>query len=172
MTVKSVSIVSVIFVCLFASLAHGQAPTDDTSGSKAKYELGFHLGNLLPNQIDGVREIIGLGGVRAGFRFAPMTYAEGGVIMGNGSGVEWKDVHVDVRMDIPVENLVGMAYVGGDTVYYKGADSNSHLIFGGHVGGGLQVCLSGDLWFRSDMKFSFSPGTSLYVGFGFVYRME
>jgi hypothetical protein len=44
------------------------------------------------------------------------------------------------------------------------------LVFGGHAGGGLQVHLAGSVWFRGDMKFGFSPGTSLYVGFGLVYR--
>lgn len=155
---------------LFSLRSFAQAEKDDVTGSKALYEVGFHVGNLLPNQIDGVTEIIGLGGVRAGFRFAPFTYAEAGIIMGNGAGVEWKNAHIDARMDIPVESLVGLAYAGADTTYYKGADKNSHVIFGGHVGGGIQALLSGDLWFRGDMKFSFSPGTSLYVGGGLEFR--
>ena len=143
---------------------------DDLTGAKAKYELGFHLGNLLPNKIDGLTEITSLGGVRGGFRIAPQTFAEVGLIMGNGNGAEWKNAHIDIRMDIPVENLVGLAYIGGDTIYYKGIDGHSHLVFGGHAGGGIQVALSSALWFRSEMKFGFSPGTSLYVGFGLVFR--
>jgi hypothetical protein len=154
--------------CLFARSVSAQAPADD--GSKALYEMGFELGNLLPNQIPGVTEILGLGGVRGGFRIAPQTYAEAGILMGDGHGVEWKDAHIDARMDIPVENLVGLAYIGADTVYYRGADANTHVIFGGHAGGGVQAQLSGNLWFRGEMKFSFNPGTSLYVGGGFEFR--
>lgn len=171
---------SILLLCLGLSasnvFAQGADPAgeekEDTTGDKALYELGVHLGNLLPNQVSGVSEITGLGGVRAGFRFAPMTYAEGGIIMGNGSGASWKNVHLDVRIDMPVENLVGMAYVGVDTVYYEGTDQNARLIFGGHAGGGIQAHLSGNMWFRSDMKFGFSPGTSLYVGFGFSFRFD
>ena len=141
-------------------------------GSNALYEAGLHLGNLLPNQINGVTEIMGLGGVRAGFRLAPRSYVEGGMIMGNGEGVEWKNLHVDLRMDIPVENLLAVAYIGGDTIYYKGADTSSNkLVFGGHAGGGIMSHLGGASWFRFDMKFGLSPGTSLYLGFGVVIRM-
>ena len=137
----------------------------------AMYEGGFHLGNLLPNQIAGVTEIVGLGGVRLGARIAPLTYAEAGLITGNGHGASWKNAHVDVRMDIPVENLVGMAYIGVDTVYYETTSRSAQVLFGGHVGGGLMAHFSGNVWFRGDMKFSFSPGTSLYVGFGLVIRL-
>ena len=116
---------------LFCFSALGEDAQEDTSGSKARYEIGGHVGNLLPNQIEGVTEILGLGGVRAGLRMAPMSFAEAGIIMGNGSGVQWKNVHADMRMDIPVENLVGMAYIGADAVYYRGSDGNTHTVCGG-----------------------------------------
>jgi hypothetical protein len=106
-----------------------------------------------------------------GLRIAPQSYFEAGFISGNGEGVEWKNAHVDIRMDIPVENLVGVAYVGADTVYYTGNGRGSKLIFGGHAGGGIQSHLSGAAWFRADMKFGFSPGTSLYIGAGLVFRL-
>lgn len=147
--------------------AHAQNAT----GSDAPFELGVHIGSLLPNQIDGVTEIMGLGGARMGFRLAPGQYAEFGFITGNGSGQEWKNVHADLRMDIPVENLVGVAFVGADTTYFKPIDEGTRIIFGGHVGGGLQTHLSGSAWFRGDMKFSFSPGTTLYIGFGLEWRL-
>lgn len=165
---------SVLLVCaaFFSSgaLAQASGAGEDVTGSKALYEMGFQLGDLLPNQIAGVTEIMGLGGVSAGFRIAPQTYAEGGLLMGNGSGVEWKNAHVDLRMDIPVEGLVGLAYLGADTIYYKGLNSSSKVMFGGHVGGGIQTLLTGSIWFRGDMKFSFNPGTALYVGAGFEFR--
>ncbi|MGE0528977.1 MAG: hypothetical protein AB7P49_18110 [Bdellovibrionales bacterium] len=140
-------------------------------GHDALYEFGFHLGNLLPNQISGVTEIMGLGGVRGGVRMSPGSYVEGGLITGNGEGQEWKNIHVDFRMDIPVETLVGMAYIGADTTYYSGQGGGDKLIFGAHAGGGIQAHLTGSAGFRSDMKFGFSPGTSLYIGFGFVWRL-
>lgn len=162
-----------IILSLSSSWAFAQpdAGGSKAPGSDALYEAGFHLGNLLPNQIDGVTEIISIGGARAGFRIAPESYVEAGMIMGNGEGVEWKNLHLDIRMDIPVENLVGIAYLGADSTYYQGVGRGTKLIFGGHAGGGIQAHVSGSVWFRGDMKFGFSPGTSLYIGAGFVFRL-
>ncbi|MGE0762745.1 MAG: hypothetical protein AB7N80_05655 [Bdellovibrionales bacterium] len=142
------------------------------SAPKVGYEAGFFLGNLLPNQIGGVTEITGLGGVRGGYRFGQTSFLESTFMAGNGHGVEWKNVSASIRMDIPVENLVALAYVGPDITYYKGASSSSNrVIFGGHVGGGIQSALGGITWFRADMKFGLSPGTSLYFGMGLVFRI-
>jgi hypothetical protein len=164
-----------LILTLLSPLAMAQNPEEQEEkpppGSNATAEYGLHLGNLLPNQIPGCTEIIGLGGVRAGFRLAPRQYVEGGVIMGNGEGVEWKNIHADLRMDIPIENLTAIAYGGADMIYYKPSTQDSNkLLFGGHVGGGLLAHLTEASWFRFDMKFGFSPGTSLYIGFGIMLR--
>lgn len=140
-------------------------------GSDASYELGFHLGELLPNQVRGVTEIMGLGGARLGFRIAPLTYFETGLIFGNGEGQEWRDAHGSFRIDFPVQNLVGIGLVGADATYFSSTSHSSRVIFGGHVGGGVQAHLIGSCWFRGDMKFSFSPGTNLYFGFGLLWRL-
>ena len=165
-----------VFVSLvfFAADTFAQPNTGGANaaqGSNAPFEAGFHLGNLLPNQISGVEEIMSLGGVRMGLRMAPLSYFEVGFISGNGEGVEWKNAHVDVRMDIPLENLLAVAYVGADAAYFKGNAQSTKLIFGGHAGGGIMGHLGGPTWFRGDMKFSFSPGTSLYIGVGLVFRL-
>ncbi len=135
------------------------------------FEMGFHLGHLLPNQISGVTEIMGLGGARMAVRMNPSVYFETGAIVGNGEGQKWKNIHADVRMDVPLESMVALAYVGADATYYSGQGRSDRLIFGGHAGGGIQMKLSGSVWFRSDMKFGFSPGTSLYIGFGLSFRL-
>ena len=153
-----------------AATAQKEEGNDDTTGRNTRYEIGAHLGNLLPNQIEGVTEILGLGGVRAGTRIGNMSFAEAGLIMGNGSGVQWKNAHVDARIDIPVENLVALAYVGIDAYYYKVGSNSAKAAFGGHAGGGIHALITGSIWVRGDMKFSFSPGTSLYVGFGIEFR--
>lgn len=164
---------AVLLICALASpavFAASDSGPEDVTGSKALYEIGFHVGDILPNQIAGMTEITGVGGLRGGFRIAPQTYCEAGMIMGNGGGVQWKDAHIDARMDIPVEGLVGLAYVGADTIYYQGVGTGTRVLFGGHVGGGIQALMTGALWFRGDMKFNFNPGTSLYIGAGFEFR--
>lgn len=163
----------VIQLCLLTLSLWGTAAlaqeSGESAGTNAPYEFGFHLGHLLPHQIGGVSEIMGLGGIRGGMRMSSGSYLETGLILGNGEGVEWKNLHVDLRMDIPVENLVGIAYIGADSYLYRGVNKGESLIFGGHAGGGVMAQLTGGAWFRGDMKFSMSPGTSLYIGFGFVF---
>jgi len=41
--------------------------------------------------------------------------------MGNGNGQSWRNVDTNLRMDIPVENLVGIAFLGLDGVEYSGS---------------------------------------------------
>ena len=142
----------------------------DSSGKNVGFEGGIFLGNLLPDQITGVSEITGLGGARAGYRLGPGTFAEAAFATGNGDGVEWKNFDLDVRMDIPVETLVVIADIGPDVTYYKGNGTSRRMIFGVHVGGGIQTMIGCMTWFRADMKFAASPGTSLFISFGFVFR--
>lgn len=157
--------------------ATGTPGTPDATGTPGAaekdpvFEMGFHVGNLLPNQIEGISEIMGLGGARMAVRLNPGSYFEAGFITGNGEGQEWKNIHASIRMDIPVENILALAYVGADNYYYKGSTTGQKLVFGGHAGGGVMAHLTGSVWFRTDMKFAFSPGTSLYFGFGFQWRI-
>ena len=158
----------------FSGIVLAQEPEEgkkDFSGANVGTEFGLFVGNLLPNQIGGVTEIQGMGGIRAGLKTGHLTFAEAAFTTGNGNGVEWKNMELSIRMDIPVENLVGSVYIGPDVNYYKPAGSDStKVIFGGHVGGAVQSMLGRTTWFRFDMKFGISPGTSMYIGVGFVFR--
>lgn len=158
----------------FDSFGQAQNQQDDDSASaesaRGNYEGSLLIGSLLPNQISGVTEIMGLGGVRAGMRLGPSSWAETALVTGNGSGQSWQNLGADVRMDIPVENLVGVAFVGLDITQFQGPNSSTTFNFGGHVGGGMQGHLGGDFWARADMKFGFSPGVSLTISLGLVWR--
>lgn len=156
---------------LISFSAYGQATgqQDETLGG-GDYELGLMIGSLLPNQISGVTEIMGLGGVRGGMRFAPAGWLETSLNMGNGSGQTWRNVDADVRMDIPIENLVGIAYLGLDVLNYEGPGKSSTFGFGGNVGGGIQAHMGGGIWLRTDMKFQINPGTSLMIGLSAIWR--
>jgi hypothetical protein len=160
-------------ICFSSALAAQEDGDDkkDLSGANVGTEFGVFIGNILPNQIDGVSEITGLGGARFGYGLGGLSFVEGAFTTGNGNGVEWKNVELSIRMDIPVENLVGIAYIGPDLTYYKPAGSDSNkIVFGAHAGGGVQTLVGRTTWFRFDMKFGVSPGTSLYIGVGFVFR--
>lgn len=162
----------------FGSNALGQAPNQNAdednsaaiASARGNYEGALLISSLLPNQVSGVTEIMGLGGIRGGMRLNQTGWLEGSLSMGNGSGQEWRNLDADARMDIPVENLVGLAYVGLDLTQFSGPGNSTTFNFGGHVGGGIQGHLGGDFWARSDMKFGFSPGVTLTISLGLVWR--
>lgn len=161
--------------CALAAFIIGFSPNAsaqvDETGADVSYEFGGHLGSLLPNQISGLSEIMGLGGLRAGYRLGPMGFVEAGALTGKGNGAEITNTHISFRMEVPIENIVGTAFIGPDLTYYKGAGQSGKFYGGGHAGGGILALLGGSLWFRSDMKFTVNPGTSLYIGFGFMFRL-
>ena len=143
----------------------------DLMGSSVTWEFGAHLGNLLPSQIPGITEITGLGGARIGYRTGTNSFIEGGVISGRGEGAEYTNAHLSLRTEIPIENIMGLAFLGVDANQFKGVEQSRQLMLGGHVGGGVMALLGGNFWFRSDMKLSFRPGNSLYIGFGIMLRL-
>ncbi|MCB0385933.1 MAG: hypothetical protein KDD43_11115 [Bdellovibrionales bacterium] len=147
-----------------------QQPDADPNANISS-EFGFHLGNLLPAQIDGVTEIMPLWGLRGGYRLA-QGFVEFGGIGGNARGAEWTNLHLSLRADMPIEGLVGILFFGADATQFKGAGKEKKIFGGGHVGGGVYVNISPTVWFRGEMKFNVNPGTSLYIGFGFVFRFQ
>ncbi len=168
---QSFSVLS-LFLATFISVSADAQETggSDDSGANVGYEAGFHIGNLLPNQVPGLTEITGMGGLRGGYRVGNFVFLEGGAIRGKGHGAEYTNIDASVRIDYPFENLVAMVFLGPNLTYYK-TDTRKALFYGGgHVGGGIQALIGGNVWFRSDMNFSINPGTSLYIGFGFVFR--
>lgn len=133
-------------------------------------EWGLHTGPVLPNQIQGMSEILLSWGGRFGFP-TPRGQLEFGIINGRGSGIEYYNVSASLRGDMMVEDLTGIFYIGFDGHYYSPPDTSQFVfVAGGHVGTGIIMHVGGDVWFRSDMKFNMNPGTALYIGFGFVLR--
>lgn len=168
-----ISFLIVIFTCFQpqALAQAGRGGGADPTGQNVAWEWGVHGGNLLPNQIPGLTEITGLGGVRGGYRIAQGGFLESGIATGSGYGASWTNLHLAARMEIPVETLVGHVFAGFDAIYYQGAGRDEKLFGGGHVGGGIQAQLGGTVWFRSNMKFTVNPGTSMYIDFGIMFRI-
>ena len=154
----------------FAVGASAQQGADDVTGANVIYEFAPSGGQILPNQIPGMTEIIGLGGARFGFRMAPRVFFDTGFMSGNGEGVQYRNVFGSVRVDIPVETLVGVVFLGADALNYQGVDKDLKTFGGGHVGGGVQALLGGSVWFRSNMKFNINPGTAMIIDFGLSFR--
>lgn len=160
-----------LFFAIFLSKgASGQQTGFDPTGANVVYEFTPSGGQILPHQVPGMTEIIGLGGARFGFRMAPRVFFESGFLSGNGEGVEYRNFFGSVRVDIPIETLVGVVFLGGDALNYRGVRKDLKTFGGGHVGGGVQALLGGNVWFRSNMKFNINPGTAMIIDFGLSFR--
>jgi len=158
-----------VFISLFLSILP-QSWAQEAEPFNAAYEFGAHIGNLLPNQVPGATEIQPQWGLQMGFGMGGAGTTEFTANAGNGEGVEWKQLSLSVRMDMPIEELVGIVYVGVDMSIYETQTQEQKIFGGGHVGGGVMTNISRDLWFRVDMKFNINPGTSLYIGGGLTFR--
>lgn len=163
-----------IFIFIFLVLAQNQSLAQENAdllGDNVGSELGFHLGSLLPNQIPNVDEILSMWGARYGLKTG-RGFFEMGAYFASGYDAKLTQLSVSIRGDIPVESLVGEVFLGVDLnqVVSPGSTETVYL-GGGHVGGGVMALIAGDVWFRSDMKFNINPGTSLYIGFGFLVRL-
>lgn len=164
--------ICVLFVFFLGGPLGAQAQ-EQNQDTEVGWEFQPHLGNILPNQIENVEEIVPQWGLRFSFPAEAskgLTY-EFGVTAGQGEGIEWQNAHISVRIDQDIEQLLGIFYVGFDAHSYVGAGQSERKTFGGgHLGGGFMAEIRDRLWFRGDMKFNVNPGTSLYFGFGFVFR--
>lgn len=162
-------VVLFLFVCI-ATKSTAQDGDQEGALFNASYEFGAHVGNILPNQVEGATEIQPQWGLRAGFGLGGAGTSEFTFNAGKDQGVDWKQMSASVRMDMPIEELVGHVYVGLDLTMYESEIKPRVVLGGGHIGGGVMALLSKDLWFRADMKFNINPGTSLFIGGGFLFR--
>ncbi|MBT4762289.1 MAG: hypothetical protein HOO06_11365 [Bdellovibrionaceae bacterium] len=143
---------------------------DEAAGEKG-LEYGFHMGRLLPNQVDGATEILPLWGLRVGYALpGGGPTVESGVILGSGEGVNWSGLELSMRTEMKIEDLVGIIYVGADVTRYEGIGQSANVYGGGHVGGGVMSQIGRSTWVRVDMKFMATPGTSLYINVGLLFR--
>ena len=160
----------VLFILVFISslTAWGQAGNDG-----GPHEFNIFMGNVLPNGIDGADEIFPLSGLRYSIAMSEeaVGFYEFGGVFGNGEGVSWQGVFASLRMDVPVETLVGFAYLGLDFTNYEGNGTEEQQRGGGHVGGGLMTLIGGNASVRFDMKLNTKPGTSLYFSLGLSFEL-
>lgn len=151
----------------FASRAVAQSE-EGTHGN----EFSFHGGYLLPNQIDGVTEILPVVGARYGFAMSEAGVIEIGAANSHAEGVDFTTFTLSMRGEVPlIEGITGIVYGGADFNWYRPESQSERLTaVGAHLGAGGMMLVSETLWLRTEMKFMGGPGTSLYLGFGLVLR--
>jgi hypothetical protein len=134
-------------------------------------DVSFFIGHLLPNQIEGVTEILPVFGAR----YAMPTQA-GFVEFGLGNthayGVDFSTLDVSLRGEFPVgDGVAAFMYTGGTLNWYQPQGATKReLETGFHFGAAGVMLVSDTLWLRSDLRFGVGPGTSLSILFGLVFR--
>lgn len=141
-------------------------------GAEQASEISLFVGSLLPNQIDGVTEILPVFGGRYGFSTDRLGVAEFGVSNTHAEGVDFTILSASLRADLPaIDQFIGSVYGGVDLSWFRPAGSEDRKTETGlHVGAAMAIMVSDTLWFRSDLKFNASPGTSMALQFGLVFR--
>lgn len=141
---------------------------DAESGSS---EVSLFVGSHLPNQIDGVTEILPVFGGRYGMALGG-GIAELGLSNSHAEGVDFTTLSTSMRADLPaIDQFMGSIYGGLDFNFYRPAGAEDRTTETGfHVGAAILMHASSTLWFRGDLKFAANPGTSLFLLFGIVFR--
>lgn len=153
---------------LVVSLRPTYALADETGGD----DFGFFVGEMLPNQIDGVRDILPVFGGRYAFGLSSTGSIEMGLQNSHAHGVDFTTVDLDYRAQFPVSpGINAMIYIGPAFNYYSQVDTTNRvgttgIEFG--VAGSMSV---GDvLALRADLKFMGGPGTTMYLLFGVSFK--
>ena len=160
---RHILIFCVVFVCTTLALAQEE---DEVNFSA----LSTHIGSLLPNQIEGVTEIMPMWGLRYAFPYRGKSIIEVGLANSKAEGVTINEGSLAFRGDFPIQDLLMTAYIGANTYLYTPLDQDPVTAFGGFIGGGFLASITKILLFRSEMKFNVNPGTSLHIAFGFELR--
>jgi hypothetical protein len=163
---------SVLCFVLLGFLVHASKAKAQAGGAEAGSEISLFVGSLLPNQIDGVTEILPVFGGRYGFATERLGVAEFGFSNTHAEGVDFTILSASLRADLPsIEQFIGSLYGGLDLNWYRPAGSEDRTTETGlHVGAAMAMMINDNLWFRSDLKFNASPGTSMALQFGLVFR--
>ncbi len=151
------------------SLSLSAVYAQEGASTGAPSQVGVFLGNMLPNNVPGMDEITPLWGFRYSHPLGSMVYAEGGGVFSHSNGVDWKGAFASLRMDVPLETMIAMAYLGLDYTNYSGEGQKTTNKGGGHAGGGVMSLIGGNIYMRFDMKLNSQPGTSLYFALGLSY---
>lgn len=140
-------------------------------GARYGDEIGLSLGHMLPNQIDGVTEILPVFGARYGLSTVAGVIEFAGMNI-HAHGVDFTTAEVSLRGEVPVESgLSALLYAGVDLNWYAPENTSSRQTeTGAHLGAGGLLHVANTLWLRGELKFMASPGTSLYLLFGLTFR--
>lgn len=138
------------------------------------FDVAITTGYFLPYRINGVTDTYPFWGLSFGFPTL-LSQVELMALHGRSKQVIFYKYSLGYRIDFSLYDAIqGFISIGYEASTYKRAPRvNRTYDFvtesGLYSGFGALIPIKGDLCFRSDFKFSFNPGKSLYVGLGFHY---
>lgn len=159
-----------VFIFLSLFLVAGGALAQESANLSPQWEVGAAVGRLLPDQVDGVTEVMSLGGAHLAYRLSPMVYAQSHFLTGNGHGQSWRNLGLSVRLDQELQDFLVSIYGGAQSTLSSGPGVKESNEFGGFVGGGLLMSTGGPTWLKMDMNFGFGPGTTLLISLALLLR--
>jgi hypothetical protein len=155
-----------LFACLI-STSSAFAQRKEMVGS----DIAIHGGFLLPNQIDGVTEIMpfwGLGYARD-TSLGMMVFD---FYNSNAKGVTFNTLSVSARGErLLADHVIGMILGGVSyNAYMPQGKSSFESVLGAHIGLSAMTYLAESAWISADLRFMASPGTSLSIGASLIFR--
>jgi hypothetical protein len=135
-------------------------------------DFSMFVGYMLPNQIEGVTEILPLFGGRYAYSFGGGAGMEITGENAHAMGVDWTSFGLNFRAELPVTSGVSaLVYAGPDLHYYIPINDTARRVdYGAHFGVAALMLVTDTLWLRSDLKLAGNPGTSLSLLFGLMFR--
>ncbi len=158
-----------------------QGPAPQASG-QGYFDLGVKTGSFLPYDIEGVRELLPVWGIKMGHDVSRTLALEYDLDIANAKGVQYFLAYFSLRHDFVVGDVLPLFFtLGVDAHYYKRKDTYGEITgrlteyshqfsTGWHLGFGTETLVYGDIFFRTDFRMGFSPGRQLLVSLAGVYR--
>jgi hypothetical protein len=156
----------VVTLFLNTSMAQDQAPT----GAAGGMAVSVFTGPLLPNNIDGVTEIQSSWGARLAKVAEWVDFYEAGLLVSNAKGVELFNYFISAKIEVDTKAFLTQVYAGLDFLIYESNKGFDDKVFGMHAGTAFLAHISETIFFRTDMKLTFKPGNTLFIGFGLETR--
>jgi len=156
---------------LFAAFSFFGAETACAQSEGGTRDVSLFVGHMLPNQIDGVTEILPIFGGRYTYGTSAGDF-EFSLENAHAEGVSWTSLGLSLRGEGPLAPGISALLYGGPSVHYfrPAGDTIRHFDFGVHFGIAGLMLVGDTLWVRSDLKFLGGPGTALYLNIGLMFR--
>ena len=156
---------------VLSTLAFSSGAFAQDSGTPHGDDVSLFIGDMLPNQISGVSDILPVFGGRYGFQTGLGTIEAGGA-NSHAQGVDFTTLDLSLRGEQPIaQGVSGLIYGGADFNWYiPEGSTDRQTAWGFHIGVGGAMAVTDTLSLRADIKFMAGPGTSLYFLVGALFR--